>query len=114
MQNGTPLWQWPASFPTGVAGSIPVTVALTAFNTNLHNPYTQEWNLTLERQIEQTAFRLQYVGNKSTSLYWYEDLNLPEARTQTFTNSRRPYPQYGSITNRANRLRSSYPALHLR
>ena len=113
LQNGTPLWQWPASFPTGVAGSIPGTVALTAFNTNLHNPYAQEWNLTVERQIEQTAVRLQYVGNKSTDLYWFEDLNLPPVSTQTFSNSLRPYPQYGSIINRANGLDSSYHALNL-
>ena len=112
-RSGVPVWQWPSAFPAGVAGTIPGTADITAFDTNLRNPYIQEWNATVERQIERTAFRLQYVGIKSTHLYWYQEQNVPPPSTIPFTVSRRPYPQYGSVLLRTNGLDSNYHALNV-
>jgi len=113
LENGAPLWQFPASFPAGVVGARPGTVGVSGFDQNLKNPYVQQWNLTVERQIEETVVRLQYVGTKSTELYWYRDLNLPEPSTITFSDSRRPFPQYGSINMRTNGGNSTYHAMTL-
>ena len=113
IQNGRPLWQFPAAFPAGVVGQIPGTVGISAFDVNLRNPYVQQWNLTLERQIEETVVRVQYVGTKSTHLYWYRNVNLPEPSTIPFSDSRRPYPQYGGINIRTNGGNSTYHAMTL-
>ena len=113
IQNGRPLWQFPAAFPAGVVGQIPGTVGINAFDVNLRNPYVQQWNLTLERQIEETVVRIQYVGTKSTHLYWYRNVNLPEPSTIPFSDSRRPYPQYGGINIRTNGGNSTYHAMTL-
>ncbi|PYV08686.1 MAG: hypothetical protein DMG07_25095 [Acidobacteria bacterium] len=77
LDNGVPLWQFPASFPAGVVGARPGTVGVSGFDLDLKNPYVQQWNLTVERQIGATAVRAQYVGTKGTQLYWFRDLNLP-------------------------------------
>ena len=113
LENGVPLWQFPAAYPSGVAGQRPGTVAITAYDVDLRNPYVQQWNLTLERQLKETVVRVQYVGTKSTHLYWLRDINLPEPSTTPFSDSRRPYPQYGAITSRTNGGNSTYHAMTL-
>ncbi|MBM3811459.1 MAG: carboxypeptidase regulatory-like domain-containing protein [Acidimicrobiia bacterium] len=41
-----------------------------AFDTNLRNPYVQNWNLAIQRAIgESSTFELRYVGNKGTRLW---------------------------------------------
>ncbi len=113
LDNGIPLWQFPLAFPPGVAGTIPGTVGVTGFDQNIINPYVQQWNLTVERQIEETLVRAQYVGTKSTQLYWYRNLNLPDPSTIPFSDSRRPFPQYGAITFRTNGGNATYHAMTL-
>ncbi|MBN9658411.1 MAG: carboxypeptidase regulatory-like domain-containing protein [Acidobacteria bacterium] len=117
--NGQPLWQWPAAFPTNEVGdsSFGGTYAAGGFIGNLKNPYTQQWNFTLERQIASTAFRLQYVGVKSTQLLWlrggWGDYNTPAPSTIPFTESRRPYPQYGQIQYLENGGNQIYHGLNI-
>jgi hypothetical protein len=113
LNNGVPLWQFPAAYPPGVVGSRPGTAAVTGFDVNIRNPYVQQWNLTVERQIEETVVRVQYVGTKATQLYWYPNLNLPAPSTIPFSDSRRPFPQYGSINFRTNGGNSTYHAMTL-
>jgi len=57
--------------------------------------------------------RLQYVGTKGTQLYWYRDLNVPAPSTIPFSDSRRPFPQYGAMTHRTNGGNSIYHAMTL-
>jgi hypothetical protein len=113
VENGVPLWQLPAAFPAGAVGERPGTISINALDPNIKNPYVQQWNLTLERQIEAMVVRLQYIGTKSTHLYWYPNLNLPEPSTIPFSDSRRPYPQYRDITYRTNGGDSIYHAMTL-
>ena len=113
LENSAPLWQFPASLPAGRAGARPGTVGVTGFDVDVKNPYVQQWNFTLERQIGDMVVRGQYIGTKGTHLYWYRDLNLPEPSTITFSDSRRPYPQYGSVNVRTNGGNSTYHAMIL-
>jgi hypothetical protein len=113
LDNGVPLWQFPAAFPSGVVGQRPGTVGVNGFDRDLKNPYVQQWNLTVERQIGEMAVRAQYIGTKGTHLYWYRDLNLPEPSTIPFSDSRRPFPQYGAISVRTNGGNSTYHAMTL-
>jgi hypothetical protein len=124
LENGQPLWQWPAAFPTNVIGdsSFGGTYSAGGFVPNLINPYTQQWNFTIERQIEATVFRLQYVGTKSTNLLWMRgpglygtsgDYNTPPPSTTPFDPSRRPYPLYGSLAYLENGGNAAYHALNI-
>ncbi len=111
--SGVPWFQFPAAFPAGAAGSIPGTIAVGAFNPDRVNPYVQQWNLTLERQLGAQVFRVQYVGTKSTNLAWVRDLNIPAPSTTAFSNSRRPWPQYSTVNYWTQGGNGSYNAMLL-
>jgi hypothetical protein len=50
----------------------------TLVDPNLEMPYTQQWNLTFERQLPwQTALRISYTGNRGIGLLKYGQGNVP-------------------------------------
>jgi hypothetical protein len=54
---------------------------------NLHHPYMQQWNLSLERQFgSDWAFTLSYIGNKSTHMRSGYEMN-PAVYSATATSS---------------------------
>ncbi|MCW5980413.1 MAG: carboxypeptidase regulatory-like domain-containing protein [Bryobacteraceae bacterium] len=123
-QDSRPQWSWPAAFPTNVVGdsSFGGTYSAGGFTPDLKNPYTQQWNFTIERQIEAMLVRLQYVGTKSTHLLWLRgpgpygtggDYNTPPPSTTPFDPSRRPYPEYGTINYLENGGDAIYHALNV-
>ncbi len=60
--------------------------------------YVQQWNFSAQRQItSHTSFDLAYVGNKSTHLNQLLAINDPLPGPGT-VQSRRPYPQWGTIS----------------
>ena len=62
-------------FTPGVAPNI--RAALTIIDPNLEMPYTQQWNLTYERQLPwSSALRLSYIGNRGIGLLKYTLDNL--------------------------------------
>jgi outer membrane receptor protein involved in Fe transport len=66
--NGVPLFGFPNPFPaTGPqASTAPPTV--NGLNPQFQNPYVQQWNLTLAKQIANIGLRLSYIGTKGTQL----------------------------------------------
>lgn len=51
---------------------------ITAIDPGLEMPYTQQWNLTIERQMPfASAFRVSYTGNRGIGLLKYSLDNLP-------------------------------------
>ena len=79
--NGTPNFHLPYAWPSDIAqpGSYSFYQA-----TNLHykDPYVQEWNLTLERDLGQgIGLRLSYDGNHSSNLGMHTNLNQPVNNT---------------------------------
>lgn len=98
--------------PFGAAGAIG-TVSPKAVSKNLVNPYIQQWNLTLEREIANVGFRLAYIGTKSTKLGYYRDVNVPPPSATEFSDERRPFPQYRSINLIDNGGNQIYHGLQL-
>ncbi len=96
--------------PFGTSGSIG-TITASGFKVDLKNPYVQQWNLTVERQFGEIGARLSYVGTKGTSLGYTREMNVPLPGTTPFSNSRRPYTQYGSLLFSDNGGNSIYHAL---
>ena len=85
--NGVPLFSFPSPFlPSGAASVQNVD----AVNPHLKTPYTQQWNLTVERQVASFGLRASYVGSRTDQLVYLRNLNLPLPSTTSFTTSRRP------------------------
>jgi hypothetical protein len=105
--NGAP--QFTLANPFSIAGA-PGTITLTAVTPNLLNSYTQQYSLSLERELTRDiGLRISYIGSKGSQLAYRRDLNQPVASTVAFSNSRRPYPLFAGINyadNGANMLYS--------
>jgi hypothetical protein len=66
----------PTNTTTGKLGAININ----GLDKNLRNPYVQQWNLTLERNIGfNTGLRLSYVGSKTNDLIYGRNLNQVQA-----------------------------------
>jgi hypothetical protein len=85
-------WRFPYPFPPAAAGEAASGLTVNAFNPRLANPYVQQWNLTVEKALWETAFRASYLGTKSTNLIYTRDINQ---RTTPNVNGSRPYSAYG-------------------
>jgi hypothetical protein len=105
--NGAP--QFTLTSPFGFTGT-PGTIALSAVTPHLLNSYTQQYSLSLERELaRETGVRVSYIGSRGSQLAYRRDVNQPAASTVAFSNARRPYPLFGSINyadNGANMLYS--------
>ncbi|MGD9627664.1 MAG: carboxypeptidase regulatory-like domain-containing protein [Pyrinomonadaceae bacterium] len=65
------------TFTPGVAPT--ARAALTIIDPALEMPYTQQWNVTFERQLPwASALRLSYTGNRGIGLLKYTMQNLPQ------------------------------------
>ncbi len=97
--SGAPLFQFPSPF-LGV-GSLG-TQNITAVGAYIFNPYTMQWNLSAERQVASIALRLSYIGTRSVNLLYRRNFNQPVASVVPFSNDRRPFPQFNTITTVSN------------
>jgi hypothetical protein len=96
---------WPNTF-FGEAGRGESTVGLQNFSTAndpyFRDPYTQQWSLTIERELDRNnAFRVTYSGLHAIKLTTAPDLNQIQPNTIGFANlprTARPFPNW----NRAN------------
>ncbi len=94
---GVPLVTLNKPFPN-LVGRGPSTVSVSGRNPDIGTPLTQQYNLTLERQlIGAWVARLGYVGSRTTQLWYNRDLNRPPASTIPFTTSRLLHPEFQSI-----------------
>ncbi|MCC6586188.1 MAG: carboxypeptidase regulatory-like domain-containing protein [Bryobacterales bacterium] len=92
----------------GTTGNVDVT----GLSLALRNPYVQQWNLTVERDLGASiGLRLSYVGTKSTNLVYGRNVNQPPPSTIPFAQARRPYPLFRNIVMRENGGNQIYHAL---
>jgi len=81
---------------------------------NLRNPYTQQWNFTLEREVAPNiGVRLSYIGTKTTRATYRSDINKPLPSTERFSAARRPYPLYNTILFNDSAGNQTYHAFSL-
>jgi hypothetical protein len=84
---------FPTQIPPSRNSVFPQQGAYVNMPLNLHHPYVQQWDLSVERQIGRDWLAsVTYIGNKATHMYSSEDINpavyLPGA-TVGNTNQRR-------------------------
>lgn len=109
ISKGVPLLTFTQPF-IGSSGTVGA-VSITGLDRKLRNPYVQQWNLTVERNLGwQTGLRLSYVGTKTTQLIYERDLNQVSASTTPFAQSRTRYPFFQHTYLFSNGAVQSYNA----
>jgi TonB dependent receptor len=103
-------------FPSNSGYTPPAS--LSALSPSIITPYVQQWNLTTEGNIgKRGTLTLSYVGSNGDHLIRERDLNQPllsPTGSQANLQSRRPYPQYGSIFFVETEGSSNFNALEAR
>jgi hypothetical protein len=108
-----PQYAWPDAFPSGT-GPIAGAATGASVSTNFRPEYNQAWNLSVEKQLwPRWGLRVSYIGNQSTQLAYEYNANTPLISTQPFSQSRRPFPQFQTITAVENGADSRYNALQV-
>jgi Carboxypeptidase regulatory-like domain/TonB dependent receptor len=84
----------------------------TANDPNFKEPQTQQWSLSLDREIgRRNAFRLTYSGRRDRDLTLAPDLNQIAPNTIGFANlprTARPYPNWFRVNTRDNGGEADY------
>ena len=79
--------------------SNPDTPSFFSLDQQFRNPYVQNWNLSVQRELwANMVFEIAYAGSKGTALYEFRNANqaLPTADPTISRNARRPLPYLGS------------------
>src|SRR5208282_5470193 len=118
----TPLIQFPNTAPPSSTVQIGGGSLDQGVNPNYRDPQSNQWNLTLEREItSSTVIRASYVGMHSYRLSVTEDLNqIPASTTPYVTTTaspyvdpRAPYHNWFTLYSTLNAGEANYNALEL-
>jgi hypothetical protein len=109
---GTPLFSFPDPFPPPASYLSP-SLGVSGTNPKIKTPYTEQWNLSLERQIGTYGFSASYVGLTSVKLLYPRNLDQAQPSTNAFSYSEQPYPSVTSITWSENGASQSMNELEL-
>ena len=83
--NGMPTYSMPYSYPSNIAQPGTQYFDL-ASDLHYKDPYVQEWNLTLERDLGKgVGFRASYDGNHATNLGEQENIDQLPANTAGYS-----------------------------
>jgi hypothetical protein len=115
--QGRSLFQWPR-VQTGGSGIQTTEFGTSYFGTandiNWKEPYSVQWNLSVDRYIgANTSVRLTYIGMRTTQLVWAPNLNQMTNSTQFAVLrplSDRPFPNWGIVNTRSIGATANYNA----
>jgi hypothetical protein len=111
--NGFAL-RFPNAFPSSSAGgSGGVPDFRRANQTDLTDPYSIQWNLTVERELPwRMGLRLTYTGSKTRNLIYSPDLNQVRSNTLGYdtVKNTRPFPNFNAVLTRDNGPSAKYHA----
>ncbi len=113
--------QLPNAFPTGTtAGSGGIPDFRRANQPDLTDPYSMQWNLTIERELKwNTGLRLTYTGSRTRQLIYSPDLNqikpnttgyAPLVATADLRKANLTYPNFNAVLTRDNGPSAKYHA----
>lgn len=91
----------------------PKTVAPDTVDPNYHDAYTEDWNLTLQRELTDTlGLQVAYVGSKSTHLQQILNVNQPAVVDGVFSPAAAaPFAGFSDILDYVSNGNSNYNGL---
>ena len=98
---------WPSAAQVFRSASLQMQAV---FNPADKNPYSQQWNLAVERKWRDWLLQTTYVGKTGVHIGIRVNVNLPEPSTLPNPERRRPYPVFGPILGRFQGQNTSYQA----
>ncbi len=102
----------PVVFPTSVAG--PTTISLPgAVRKDLRDPYSMQYNFTIEHQRWSNGFRISYIGTNTRQGEWGYNINQPLPDNRAYIDKPRLFPRYPGITYVSNGAGHQYNSLTL-
>jgi hypothetical protein len=111
INGSTPLFQMPNPFPSaGVSPDVPSQGA-SGFPLQTNNGMIHQFNATVERQVGDVGFRLSYIGSRNRAMNYDVEINKPVPSLTSFSDDRRPYPQFVSASFPRSDGRSNYDSL---
>lgn len=111
--NGKPTLTFPYPFPSSLAAAPGTAQFLAGIDSNYKDPYVQQWNFTVERDLGfSTAVRLSYGGSHGSELGYYIDGNQIPANTVGYSALAASglYPSWPYVKLNINGARSNYDA----
>ena len=97
--NGAvPYFTWPVGIPGPELATAQPLPSIRYVNPNYVYPYTQQANLSIEREVGGQRVRLSYIMQRHTKLFYPRNINVPPASTTPFTNDKLLRSNYQTIT----------------
>lgn len=102
---------FPRVYPDTTASGYSQVSLPSSINPNLRTPWSQQYNVTIERQQWNTGFRASYIGTAQRQGTYSYDYNSPIPNDQPYISKARPFPQYPGISYRTNGAGHQYNSL---
>jgi len=102
----------PVVFPISVAGPTSITLP-GAVRRDLRDPYSMQYNFTIEHQRWATGFRASYIGTNTRQGEWNYNINQPLPDNRLFADKPRAFPRYPNINYLSNGGGHQYHSLSL-
>jgi Carboxypeptidase regulatory-like domain/TonB dependent receptor len=94
MVNGAPAFQFPNPYTLFGSGDF-AGVGVGGLQKNVRTPYTEQWNLTLEKELGSSMVaRVNYRGHHTLETLYYADLNQPHVSNDPNNEWNVVYPNF--------------------
>jgi len=113
ISNGTPLFAFPNAFPSSLGAATVPSQSITGYPMQTDNGVIRQYNVTIEREFQDMALRVSYIGSRGSGLNYNLDINKPQASLIPFTAARRPDPRFNGTTVARNDGLSHYDSLQV-
>jgi hypothetical protein len=114
ISGGVPAIQFPKTVVGGIGVVSPPGTSdfRTATPFNLHDPYAEQWSLSVERELgHETGLRVSYTGMRSVNLLINPDLNQIAPQAKPYDPAAKPFPNFRIIYTTANGGEAAYHAM---
>jgi hypothetical protein len=103
----------PRVFPASGTGG-PSTISIPGSGSPYpKQPYTLQYNLTIEHQQWNTGFRISYIGNGTREGLYSSNINQPVADGRLYIDKSRRFPNYPGVTYTSNGVGHQYHSLNV-
>jgi len=110
--TAAPVVILPRAFFSSGAG--PTTVGIpTGYRLDLRDPFSMQYNLTVEHQRWNTGFLASYIATNTRQGQWNYNINQPAPDSRLYADKTRRFPNYPGVTFQTNGAGHQYHSMTL-